>query len=176
MKIGKIKVKRNYQIAQMVLDALAVIITVVIVRSVFTFGEEIEWLNGIILKGNGDIRGLIVWQWNLIWLAAAAAVIAVSFVMIYKPKRMPKKYTVNKDNAQKYSDIFITAVTCIRIPALLAVFEGMYMHQLIMKREYDVFSLQIPLDILVIAIIVRFSIHRVKAIQPKKKEIELIED
>lgn len=178
MKIGEIKVKRNYQIAQMVLDAVAFIITVVIVRSVFTFGEEIELFNSVILKGNGDISGLVIWQWNLIWIAVAAAVIAVSLVMIYKPRKMPKKYIVNKDNAQKYSDIVITAVTCVRIPALLMVFEGMYIHQSLMWRDFgNVFSLQIPLDILLIVIIVRFSIHRVRALQPKKdKEITLRED
>lgn len=178
MKVGEFKVKRNYQIAQMVVDALAVIITIVIVRGVFSFKSEIEWINNMLLKGNGDLSGLVVWQWNLIWIVVAAAVIAISLVMIYKPMKLPKKYIVNRENAQKYSDIVITAITCIRIPVLLAVFEGMCIHQSIMKSQYNVFTMQIPLDILLTVIIIRFSIHRVKAIQPKKedKEITLRED
>ena len=178
MKVGELKVKRNYQIAQMVLDAVSAIIMIVIVRSVLSFGEFIDEKNALIKNSNSDITGLVVWQWNLIWILVAAAVIAVSLVMIYKPRKMPKKYIVNRENAQKYSDIVITAITCVRIPFLLAVFEGMCIHQSVMMRQYNVFTLQIPLDILLTVIIIRFSIHRVKAIQPKKdeKEITIRED
>lgn len=178
MKVGKFKVKRNYQIAQMVLDTLAVIIMIVIVRGVLSFGDFIDEKNALVKASNNSVTGLVVWQWNLIWILIAAAVIAVSLVMIYRPRKMPKKYIVNEENAQKYSDIVITAITCVRIPALLAVFEGMCIHQSIMTRQYNVFTLQIPLDILLAVIIIRFSIHRIKAIQPKKeeKEIKLRED
>ena len=178
MKIGELKVKRNYQIAQMVLDAVAAIIMIVIVRSVLSFGEFIDEKNALIKDSNSDVTGLVVWQWNLIWILIAAAVIAVSLVMIYKPRKMPKKYIVNRENAQKYSDIVITAITCVRIPALLAVFEGMCIHQSVMMRQYNVFTLQIPLDILLTVIIIRFSVHRIKAIQPKNedKEITIRED
>lgn len=178
MKVGAFKVKRNYQIAQMVLDAVAVIITIVIVNSVFAFGDFIDSKNALIKGSNDEVSGLVVWQWNLIWIFVAVAVIVVSLVMIYKPRKMPKKYIVNENNAQKYSDIIITAITCVRIPVLLAVFEGMCIHQSVMVRQYNVFTLQIPLDILLSIIIIRFSIHRVRAIQPKKedKEITLRED
>ena len=50
MKIGTIKVKRNYQIAQMVLDAVAVIIFIVIVQCVLSFGAFITEKNEEILK------------------------------------------------------------------------------------------------------------------------------
>lgn len=172
MKVGTIKVKRNYQIAQMVLDAVAALITVAIFQCVMSFGDFITSQNQLILSVNGSVQGLVVWQWNLIWIFIAAAVIAVSLVMIYKPKRLPKKYTVTEENAQKYSDILITAVTCVRIPALLAVFEMMAMHQSIMTgNTKNIFTLQIPLDIVLAIIIIRFSVHRVKASQPKPKEI-----
>lgn len=178
MKVGEFKVKRNYQIAQMVLDAVAVIIAIVIVNSVFAFGDFIDGKNALVKESNSDVSGLVVWQWNILWIVVAAAVIAVSLVMIYKPRKMPKKYIVNGENAQKYSDIVITAITCVRIPVLLAVFEGMCIHQSVMMRQYNVFTLQIPLDILLAVIIIRFSIHRVIAIQPKKEEkkITLRED
>lgn len=179
MKVGEYKVKRNYLIAQMVLDSVAVIIMIVICKCVFTFGDFIESQNKLIHDSNGNVTGLVVWQWNIIWIVIAVLVIAASLLMIYLPRKLPKKYTVNSDNAQKYSDIVITAITCVRIPALLAVFEGMCIHQSVMVRNYDgIFSLQIPLDILISIIIIRFSIHRVKLIQPKKedKKITLRED
>lgn len=177
MKVGTIKVKRNYQIAQMVLDALALLIMVAIYQCVISFGEFITSQNKLILSANSEVKGLVEWRWNLIWILAAAAVAAVSLVMIYKPKKMPKKYTVTEENAQKYSDIYITAVTCVRVPALLAVFEMMAMHQSIMTGNTDnIFTLQIPLDIFASIIIIRFSLHRVKACEPKPKEITFKEN
>lgn len=179
MKIGTIKVKRNYQIAQMVLDAVAVIIFIVIVQSVLSFGVFISEQNDAILKVNPDVVGLIEWQWNIVWIVVAALVIIASVLMIYLPHKMPKKYIVDKDNAQKYSDILITAITCVRIPVLLAVFEGMCIHQSVMIGITDgIITLQIPLDILVSLIIIRFSVHRLRLTQPKpeEKKIELKEN
>lgn len=174
MKIGTIKVKRNYQIAQMVLDAVAALILAATVQCIMSFGDFITSRNQVILSNNNEVKGLVVWQWNLIWIAAAAAVVAVSLVMIYKPRKMPKKYIVNEDNAQKYSDIVITAITCVRIPALLAVFELMAMHQSIMTgNTSNIFTLQIPMDILLSVIIIRFSLHRIKLIQPKREDKEI---
>lgn len=171
MKVGEYKVKRNYLIAQMVLDAVAVIIMIVICQGVFAFGDFIEEKNALIHSSNNEVTGLVVWQWNIVWIVIAAVVIIASLLMIYLPKKMPKKYIVNESNVQKYSDIVITAITCVRIPALLAVFEGMCIHQSVMRRMYEgIFTLQIPLDILLAVIIIRFSIHRVRIIQPEKEE------
>ena len=171
MKVGEYKVKRNYLIAQMVLDAVAVIIMIVICRCVFSFGDFIESQNKLIHNSNNEVTGLVVWQWNITWIVIAAVVVLASLLMIYLPRKLPKKYIVNESNAQKYSDIVITAITCVRIPALLAVFEGMCIHQSVMVRNFEgIISLQIPLDILLAVIIIRFSIHRVIIIQPEKEE------
>lgn len=178
MKVGEFKVKRNYLIAQMVLDAVAFIILIAIGQCVFSFGKFIEQQNKLIHETNSEVAGLVVWQWNIIWLVIALAVVAVSLLMIYMPRKMPKKYIVNKENVQKFSDIVITAITCIRIPALLIVFEGMCIHQSVLTRNFGgIITLQIPLDIVLILIIVRFSIHRIRIIQPKpdKKDITLKE-
>lgn len=178
MKIGKIKVKRNYQIAQMVLDAVAVIIFIVIVQCVLSFGAYISDMNESVLKYNPDVVGLVEWRWNIVWIAIAAIIIAVSLLMIYLPRKMPKNYIVDSDNAQKYNDIIITAITCVRIPVLLAVFEGMCIHQsLLMGITDGIFTLQIPLDILFTIIIIRFSVHRIRLTQPQPedKKIELKE-
>lgn len=171
MKIGTIKVKRNYQIAQMVLDAVAVIIFIVIVQCVLSFGTFISEKNESILKYNPDIEGLVEWRWNIIWIVIAVFVIALSLLMIYLPRKKPQKYIINEDNAQKYSDILITAITCVRIPVLLAVFEGMCIHQSVLTGVTSgIITLQIPLDILLTLIIIRFSIHRIKLTQPKPEE------
>lgn len=178
MRIGEIKVKRNYRISQMVLDTVALIIFIVIIQCTFSFGAFIDGQNKLIHSVNNEITSLVVWQWNLIWIFVGVGVIAASMLMIYLPRKMPKKYIVNNENAQKYSDIVITAISCVRIPALLAVFECMCIHQSVMVGQYNVFTLQIPLDIIVILIIIRFSLHRVRLIQPEKEEkvITLKED
>lgn len=171
MKVGDFKVKRKYQIAQMVLDVVAAIIFVVIIRCVFSFGAYIDEQNRIIHSANSEIEGLVVWQWNIIWIVIAALVIIASLLMIYLPRKMPKKYIITKETAQKYSDIVITAITCVRVPVLLAVFEGMCIHQSVMVGNTEgIFTLQIPLDILLSVIIIRFSIHRVMILQPKPED------
>lgn len=176
MRIGDFKVRRHYQISQMVLDVVAAIIFVAIVRCVLSFGAYIDEQNRLITGANSEIEGLIVWQWNIIWIVIAALVIATSLLMIYLPRKMPKKYVITKETAQKYSDIVITAITCVRIPVLLAVFEGMCIHQSVMLGNTDgIITLQIPLDILLSVIIIRFSIHRVRILQPKPQKREIIE-
>ena len=92
---------------------------------------------------------------------------------LFAGKNAPK-YVITKATVQKYSDIVITAITCVRIPVLLAVFEGMCIHQSVMVGNTDgIFTLQIPLDILLSVIIIRFSMHRVRILQPKPEEKEI---
>ncbi len=170
MKIGEIKVKRNYRIAQMVLDTVALIIYIVIIQCTFSFGAFIDEQNKLIHSVNSEIKALVVWQWSIIWILVGAGVIIASLLMIYLPRKMPKKFIVNEENAQKYSDIVITAISCVRIPVLLAVFEGMCIHQSIMVGQYNVFTLQIPLDNIVSLTIIRFSMHRIRLMQPEKEE------
>ena len=142
MKIGDFKVKRNYRISQMVLDVVAVIIFVVIVRCVISFGAFIDEQNRIIHSANSEIEGLVVWQWNIIWIVIAALVIIVSLLMTYLPGKMPQKYVITKAS--------------------------------VMVGNTDgIFTLQIPLDILLSVIIIRFSMHRVRILQPKPEEKEI---
>ena len=45
MKIGEHKVKRNYQLIQMVVDAFSVLILIVIFQCLMTFREALEQFN-----------------------------------------------------------------------------------------------------------------------------------
>lgn len=177
MKVGSYKVKRNYLIPQMAVDAFSVVILVVIFSCTMYFRSEILGLNQLILAGNSEIEGLVQWYWNIIWFVMAILITGFSLFLIYRPKKLPKKYKITEATAQKYNDIYITAVTCVRIPVLLAIFEGMCMHQNIMKHNYSgLFTLQIPLDILLTAIIIRFSIYRVRALEPKQEKSHEIKE
>lgn len=170
MKVGTIKVKRNYLIAQMVVDAVAVILLVVIFECTLSFGEFIDSQNALI-EAAGTEAKLIVWQWNLVWFIAAVLVTLFSLFLTYKNRKLPAKYRINSKNAQKYNDIIITAISCIRIPVLLAIFDMMYIHQKLMTYQNDsLFSVQILLDIVLTVIIIRFSIHRIRAIEPPEEE------
>lgn len=176
MKIGEYKVKRNYSIPQMVLDVFSVMILVVIVQCFVAFTEEIAYYNSILnrrIEEETVITDMtLTWLPAIIWLICAVAVIAVSLFFQYRKKKLPKKYVINAENVQKYNDIYQTAVSCIRIIALLAVFEFLYLHSQFILGFTEWFSLQIILDILLIIIIVQFSKHRVRAIQPKVEEEE----
>lgn len=171
MKIGTLKVKRNYTILQMVLDAVALLICYATVQCVFSFGDFIDTMNDRITSSNSEVTGLVVWQWNIVWVVISALVVVISLLMIYLPRKMPKKYVINETNAQKYSDIVITAITCLRIPALLAVFEGMCIHQNILTSAYDrIITPQIPFDIILSVVIIYFAVKSIKKIQPNNNE------
>ena len=174
MKIGEHKVKRNYQIMQMVVDALSVIILIVIFQCFFTFKEALEQFNSEdILAHNPEVatEHLRTWLPTVIWAILAVVFVGVSIFFTFKNRKLPKKYKINAQNAQKYSDIVVTAITCIRIPVLLGLFDALYIHQQrILNSQASVFSLQIILDAILIAIIIRFSMHRVRAIEPKEEE------
>lgn len=170
MKIGTIKVKRNYLIAQMVIDALSVLLLLVIFECTLAFADEISEQNKLIVS-SGNTSVLVAWQWNLIWLILGVLFTAFTLFLIYRKKELPKKYKINEKNAQKYNDIFITAVSCIRIPVLLAFFDMMYIHQMNMKFQSEsLFSVQVLMDIVLIVIIIRFSIHRIHGIEAKEDE------
>lgn len=173
MKIGEYKIKRNYQIIQMVVDAFAVILLVVIVQCTLAFREQVLSRNELIQGSSSaiDTSMLVSWVPNIVWAILAIVFVGVSIFFTFKNRNLPKKYKINKENAQKYSDIVITAITCIRIPVLLGIFDMMYIHQQrMMYQNESLFSLQVLLDALLIVIIIRFSMHRVRAIEPKDEE------
>ncbi len=176
MKIGEHKVKRNYQLIQMVVDAFSVLILIVIFQCLITFREALEQFNQQdILAYNPEVSSehLRTWLPTIVWGVLAIVFVGVSIFFTFKNRKLPKKYKINAKNAQKYSDIIITAITCIRIPVLLAIFDILYIHQQrILNSQASLFSLQVILDAVLVAIIICFSRHRIRAIEPKEDENE----
>lgn len=160
----------------MVVDAFSVMILIVIFQCLFTFRDALDQFNKQdILAYNPEVsqEHLRTWLPTIVWGILAVVFVGVSIFFTFKNRKLPTKYKINAQNAQKYSDIIITAITCIRIPALLAIFDMLFIHQQrILNSQASLFSLQVILDAVLIAIIICFSRHRIRAIEPKEEENE----
>lgn len=170
MKVDNIKVKRNYKIPQMIVDAFSLLMVILLFQLTFRFKSEIDSTNALLAASGVQIK-YVEWWPALIWPILAVILCAVSVVLTFMNRKVPKKYKITEATAQKYYDIIATAICCVRFISLFAVFEFMYIHQqLIMYQSNDLFSVQIPCDIVVILLILLFSKKRIQALQTVENE------
>lgn len=177
MKVGPYKVKINYSIAQGFIDVMGLILLWLIGQITFHFYETLTtdaYLNSDqVLKavfGSADAVPVSAWLPGMIWIVIAIAVTVVSIVLTFKSRKLPKKYNITEENAQKYYDIVATAIGLLRILCFLAIFDWMYIHHsiLLYTPNVSLFSLQTILDVIVGFIIIRFSMARIKKIETPK--------
>ncbi len=177
MKIGKYPVKHSYKIARLVSDVFSLGLAVLIFSATVGFFREYRtMLAGIGEENLTKILAehdpmLVNRQWfALIFPALVAAVFAAYIVLCLKSHPF-KRYNVTKLTAQSCQDIYVFCASLCKIPLLMGIFDVMYIvcGNLLGGNEPP-FSLQILLDALIIAIIIRFGIHRVMTITEKKSD------
>lgn len=170
LKVGKIKVKRNYSIIQMVLDAVSAVFMV------FFWQVNSNFIT-VVIEHNGSSPEQaqisdLTWLSGLIWALFVVVFTVLSVLYPFKNHKLPKKFRIDENNAQKYSDIIASTAYILRIVFYLMMFECMYIHQeiLILGGGESLFSIQLLLDIILVIIIIRFTDYRVRCIQPKEEE------
>ncbi len=177
MKIGKYPVKHSYKIARLVSDVFSLGLAVLIFSATVGFFREYwtmlagigeENLNKILAEHDPM---LVNRQWfALIFPALVVAVFAAYIVLCLKSHPF-KRYNVTKLTAQSCRDIYVFCASLCKIPLLMGIFDVMYIVcGNILGGNEPPFSLQILLDALIIAIIIRFGIHRVMTITEKKSD------
>ena len=172
MKVDNIKVKRNYKIPQMIVDAFSLLMVILLFQLTFQFKNEIDSTNALLVSSNVQVN-YVQWWPTLVWPILGVILCGVSVLLTFMNRKVPKKYKITEATAQKYYDIIATAICCVRFIALFAVFEFMYIHQqLIMFQTNDLISVQIPCDIVVIMLILLFSKKRIQALQTVEEEKE----
>ncbi len=177
MKIGKYPVKHSYKIARLVSDVFSVGLAVLIASATVSFfGQYRNMLAAIGEKNLVKILAehdpmFVNKQWfALIFPALVIAVFVVYAVLCLKSHPF-KRYNVTKLTAQSCRDIYVFCASLCKIPLELGIFDVMYIfHRNMLGGNESPFSLQLLLDALIIAIIVRFGIHRVTALTRKKEE------
>lgn len=184
MKIGKFPVKRTYKPARIISDVLSLIPAYVIVSSTLHFIALYKKTINPILEEkflNGDLEVFFKYgdslryrQYStLVFPALVLVVIAVYLILTLKSHAFAK-YNITKQNAQAVYDWYAFAVSLCKLPILLALLDAMYIvHQRLMFNKVSVFSVQMILYVMLIVIIIRLSVHRIKALtKPAAKKAE----
>ena len=179
MKIGKYPVKHSYKLARIISDVLSLAIAYLILNATLNFFTQYK----IAINKIGNENMMIVYEYGyslayrqyFAWIfpGLVLAVFAVYLILTLKSHKF-EKYNVTKQNAQAVYDWYAFAVSLCKLPLFLGIFDMMYIfHQRMMFNRVSLFSIQLILDVFIILIIVRLSVHRIRALtrteKPEKK-------
>lgn len=172
MKIGKYPVKFSYKIPRLIADVFSLALAVLIVSVTVSFFQQYDMLLYDII-GAANVDKIVstedptlVWRkWiALIFPLLTAGIIAAYLILTLKSHSF-SRWQVTKRTAQKCYDTYAFCVSLCKIPALLAVFDVMYIvHNTLLGVKVSLFSFQLILDVVMIAIIIRFTMHRITSI------------
>lgn len=174
MKIGKYPVKHTYKIPRMIADVFSVALLILIISGTVSFFRSYAALIAHINTLNGENAEIlsqyfeqsIGWRFGLalIFPVLGAGVITAYIILVLKSHKF-SGYNVTKLTAQKYYDLYSFCASLCKIPALLGIFDMMYIadQYLLGNKEISFFSVQVLCDILLIIIIIRFGIHRARS-------------
>jgi hypothetical protein len=173
-------VRRNYQFVQFLVDLFGLFLLYLVVMAIIDDTFKLLRFNNLIRATCGGERigcecvttgvcelteaakanpyPLIVWG----VLALLIFVAGIVLPLVYK-----KRTKLN----QKQYDMWVYAVLLIRILLLITVFEFMTIHLKFITRQPDgIFSLNILMNAVLIAILVRFTQFRIRKAETKKKD------
>ena len=168
MKIGKYPVKHSYKLARIISDVLSLAIAYLILNATLNFFTQYK----LAINKIGSENLSIVYKYGyslayrqyFAWIFPGLVLIvfAVYLILVLKSHRFAK-YNVTKQNAQAVYDWYAFAVSLCKLPLFLGIFDVMYIfHQRMMFNMVSLFSIQLILDVFIIVIIVRLSIHRIR--------------
>lgn len=181
MKVGKYPVKHSYKIARLISDVFSLGIAVVIISVTVGFFKQYNVLLDQMRIGQDNVESIvqnfdssIVWrQWLALIFPALVLAIFAAYLILTLTSHKFSRWKVTKLTAQECYDTFAFCVSLCKIPALLAVFDIMYIvHNKLLFMEVSWFSLQVILDAIMIAIIVRFTINRLDSINAKPEKTD----
>lgn len=163
MKIGKYPVKHSYKIPRIISDVfsagLAVFICSVEYMFMTVYDETlVRYIGEENLQQLAAEDGSIAWKhWiTLIFPALVLAVFAVYIILVLKSHRF-SGLNVTKRNAQKVYDTYAMCVSLCKIPALMLISEMMMItHNKMLMSEESWFTVQLALDLIIIALLIAF--------------------
>ena len=158
MKIGKYPVKHSYKIPRIIADVfsvgLAVFIGSVEIMFMTVYDDTLKtYIGGEALEKLMQADSSLGWKhWlTLIFPAAVLAVFAVYIVLVLKSHRLMY---------QKLYDMYALCASLCKIPALMFISEMMMItHNNMLMADEGWFTLQLVLDLLIIAILICLFRH-----------------
>lgn len=175
MKIGKYPVKHSYKLARIISDILSLAIAYLILNTTLMFFPQYKKAINLIGNENLDIVReygySLAYRQYFAWIfPALVLVIFAAYLILVLKNHKFAKYNVTKQSAQPVYDWYAFAVSLCKIPLLMGVFDVMVIfHQRMMFNEVSLFSVQVVLDAIIIAIIIRLSVHRISALTKTEK-------
>lgn len=177
MKIGKYPVKHSYKLARIISDVLSLAIAYLILNATLNFFKQYKVaLSQMVSGGNFDIvyeyGYWLAYRQYFAWIfpALVLGVFAAYLILVLKSHKFAK-YDISKQSAQAVYDWYAFAVSLCKLPLFLGIFDMMYIfHQRMMFNKVSLFSLQLILDTFIIIIIIRLSVHRIRALTRTEKE------
>lgn len=183
MKIGKYPVKRSFRISRIVSDVLSLGIAAIIFSVTVNFITQYRMmLQKIGADGVAEIESgyINAFSWSY-WLALIFPVLVIgvfaAYLILTLTSRKFAKYNVTKRNAQSVYDWYAFCVSTCKIPILMGIFDIMYIfHQRMLGVDISLFSMQILLGIVIVAIIIRFTMHRIRKITEPENNAHAADD
>ncbi|MCX4354641.1 MAG: hypothetical protein OSJ43_00295 [Oscillospiraceae bacterium] len=183
MKIGKYPVKPSFRVARVVSDVLSLGIAVLIFSVTVNFITQYRMmLQKIGAEGVSEIEDSYIsafsWSYwlSLIFPALVVGVFAAYLILTLTSRKL-NKFNITKRTAQDVYDWYAFCVSVCKIPVLMGIFDVMYIfHQRMLGDKISFFSLQVLLDIVIVAIIIRFTVHRIRKITETKDTVQSADD
>lgn len=171
MKIGKYPVKPSFRVARVVSDVLSLGMAVLIFSVTVNFITQYRlMLQKIGAEGVSEIEDSYIsafsWSYwlSLIFPALVVGVFAAYLILTLTSRKL-SKFNITKRTAQDVYDWYAFCVSVCKIPVLMGIFDIMYIfHQRMLGDKISFFSLQVLLDIIIVTIIIRFTVHRIRKI------------
>lgn len=174
MKISKYPVKHSYKLTRIISDVLSLAIAYVILNATLNFFTQYKQAINRIGSENFEIvreyRYSLAYRQYFAWIfpALVLGIFAAYLILVLKNHKFAK-YNVTKQSAQAVYDWYAFAVSLCKIPLLMCVFDMMYIfHQRMMFNKVSLFSVLSILCSVIIVIIIRLSIHRIRALTAEK--------
>ncbi len=183
MKIGKYPVKPSFRVARVVSDVLSLGIAVLIFSVTVNFITQYRMmLQKIGAEGVSEIEDSYIsafsWSYwlSLIFPALVVGVFAAYLILTLTSRKL-NKFNITKRTAQDVYDWYAFCVSVCKIPVLMGIFDVMYIfHRRMLGDKISFFSLQVLLDIVIVAIIIRFTVHRIRKITETKDTVQSADD
>lgn len=176
MKVGKYPVKHTYKIPRLIADVISLGLVVLIVSATVTFFGDYEAQLDILRIGQDNVETIvqnhdpsIAWrQWTALIFPALAVITLALYLILTLKSHSFKRFNITKRNAQQCYDEFAFCVSLCKLPVLIIIFDIMCIAQDKLlpfpKYGFSWFSWSIILYGLIIAIIIRFTLHRLNSI------------
>ena len=160
-QIGNVEIKRTYRPVRIVCDVITLVLLIIIGKIGFDLTFTAKFLG---------------WTGLLAPLAFPAVGIALCVIYIKLSFRSMKfgRLKITKQNAQKVYDWWTFTMSLVKIPLLLALFNGEFIYRDWAGTGESSINITIFIDVLFAAIIIWFAVRRMKAIcevkQPEKTD------